>query len=74
LVTTLYNTIVAGNSQQTGLSTPLPNDIIGTLSTISANNLIGEGNGETGITNGSNGNLVGQLNALIDPNLAPLGN
>ena len=36
-----------------------PSDIYGTINGPSANNLIGDGNDETGMANGSNGNLVG---------------
>jgi hypothetical protein len=32
-----------------------PNDILGTLSDLSANNLIGDGNGETGNSSGKDG-------------------
>jgi len=72
---TLYNTIVALNTNGTG-SSPTPDDIIllsgtegtGTISPSSAYNLIGTG-GSGGLTNGANGNLVG----VADPGLAPLG-
>jgi hypothetical protein len=61
---TLTNTIVANNS---------PGDIQGTLDSNSANNLVGDGSGLTGIENGSQGNQVGTAPAPIDPLLAPLG-
>ncbi len=64
----LDNTIIAGNNDY-GAS-----DIEGTVSNLSANNLIGDGNGESGISNGNNGNLIGTQNAFINPLLAPLGN
>jgi hypothetical protein len=70
MVTTLDNTIVAGNFE----NSIVPSDIYGVINGTSYNNLIGDSNGETGISNDSNGNLVGQQNALIDPDLAPLGN
>jgi hypothetical protein len=74
MVTNLYNTIVAGNSLANSVFNTEPSDINGTVSNVSANNLIGDGDGASGIANGINGNLVGQQNALIDPKLAPLGN
>jgi uncharacterized protein (TIGR03067 family) len=61
---TLFNTIVAGNPG---------GDIRGALASGSANNLIGDGLGMTGITAGSQGNQVGTAGAPIDPLLAPLG-
>jgi CSLREA domain-containing protein len=63
--TTLTNTIVAG--QTSG------GDVNGALAAASANNLIGNGTGSFGITNGTNGNLVGTTAAPINPLLAPLG-
>ncbi|MHB1423853.1 MAG: beta strand repeat-containing protein [Gemmataceae bacterium] len=63
-VTKLYNTIVAGNLSPEG-----DPDIDGAVSSISANNLIGDGTGLSGISNGSKGNLVGQ-----NPLLSSLGN
>jgi parallel beta-helix repeat protein len=64
--TTLTNTIVAG--QKAG------GDISGALRSDSANNLIGNGTGMSGISNGSNGNQVGTASAPINPFLSPLGN
>jgi uncharacterized protein YjdB len=63
----LTNTIVAGNTATHGP------DINGTIDASSKNNLIGNGAGSTGISNGSQGNLVGTTAAPIDPKLAPLG-
>ncbi len=40
----------------------------------STNNLIGDGTGVSGISNGVSGNIVGTAAAPIDPLLAPLGN
>ena len=65
----LNNTVVAGNEH----SAHVPDDItvlqrIGEQ-VLGSNNLIGTG-GSGGLTNGSNGNIVG----TIDPKLAPLGN
>jgi len=50
------NTIIAQNLDGLG-TTATPNDIAGTVSVLSAYNLIGTGSG--GLTNGTNGNLVG---------------
>jgi parallel beta-helix repeat protein len=61
---TLTNTIVAGNTA---------GDILGTITSNSANNVVGNGSGMTGISNGSQGNQVGTDHALINPLLAPLG-
>ena len=54
--TTLTNTIVAGNMAG---PTDLPNDIRGSLVVSSSSNLIGDAGSSGGLTNGSNGNLVG---------------
>jgi parallel beta-helix repeat protein len=62
---TLSNTIIAG--QQSG------GDITGLVSSASVNNLVGNGAGMTGISNGSGGNLVGTASAPIDPLLSLLG-
>jgi hypothetical protein len=61
---TLTNTIVAGNT---------PGDIRGALNSESANNLVGDGTGMTGISGGSQGNQVGTAAAPLNPLLAPLG-
>ena len=61
---TLQNTIVAGNTANSA------QDISGSVS--GSNNLIGIGTGETGLTNGLNGNLVGTSTSPIDPMLGPL--
>ena len=60
----LANTIVAENGD---------GDVQGALDPGSANNLVGDGSGMTGISDGSQGNRVGTAQALIDPRLAPLG-
>jgi hypothetical protein len=65
---TLYDTIVAGN---TAASAP---DVSGTVNSSSAYNLIGNGSGVSGITNGTNGNQVGTATSPINPLLAALGN
>src|SRR5262249_40380093 len=59
----LENTIVAGNTSTDG-----NNDVAGVVDSASANNLIGDGTGLlSGISNGSNGNLVGTSTAPIVP-------
>jgi hypothetical protein len=63
--TTLYDTIVAGNTAGTGKSATT-SDLSGTVATASAYNLIGGVSG--GLTNGVNGNLVG----VSAPKLGPL--
>ena len=65
---TLRNTIVAGNF----LNSPdTPSDLLGAVDPTSSFNLIGNGTGATGISNGSNGNQIGTtanpLNALLGP-------
>jgi uncharacterized repeat protein (TIGR01451 family) len=69
---TLKNTIVAGNFAGSGTSTR--NDIEGAIDGTSSNNLIGDGTNMTGITNGTQGNLVGSSGSPIDPRLAALAN
>jgi len=69
---TLYNTIIALNTDGTGPGAPADNiysDGEGTVSDASAHNLLGTG-GNSGVTNGSNGNLVGVAN----PGLGMLAN
>jgi hypothetical protein len=67
----LINTIVAGNQATLGGRTVASVDVSGTVS--GTNNLIGNGTGLSGITNGSNGNQIGTASAPINPLLAPLG-
>ena len=62
---TLTNTIVAG--QKSG------GDVQGALDPRSANNLVGDGSGLTGISTGTQGNQVGTAQAPINALLAPLG-
>ncbi|MBD2163722.1 CHAT domain-containing protein [Calothrix membranacea FACHB-236] len=66
--TTLKNTIVAGNT-----SSQNP-DVSGVLLGSSSNNLIGDGTGTTGISNGVSGNQVGTTAIPINPLLSVLGN
>ncbi len=68
----LIDTIVAG---QLGGGDHLGGgDLGGDGSFSGKNDLIGDGTGETGLVNGSNGNIVGTSASPIDPMLAPLGN
>jgi hypothetical protein len=66
--TLLTNTIIATNMAPTSA------DVSGSLAGSSANNLIGDGTGMSGISNGSQGNQVGTAQAPINPLLSPLGN
>lgn len=61
----LTNTIVAGNTAGSS------NDI-NSRPTSGTNNLIGDNDGLSGITNGTNGNIVGTTASPIDPRLAAL--
>jgi parallel beta-helix repeat protein len=66
----LHNTLIAGNvSGPAGMTR---DDVNGNLAA-SDYNLIGDGTGMTGISNGVNGNLVGSADAPIDPLLDALG-
>jgi hypothetical protein len=71
-LTILNNTIVADNvdinPQQAGNSPNLGGNFSGGF------NLISDGTGSTGLTNGINGNLVGTSSASIDPRLGALAN
>ncbi|HVS81721.1 MAG TPA: LamG-like jellyroll fold domain-containing protein [Pyrinomonadaceae bacterium] len=70
---TLKNTIVAGNFKGGSPSTTR-HDVSGILNGASSFNLIGDGTGMSGISNGSNGNHVGTSVSPIDPLLAALMN
>jgi hypothetical protein len=65
----LHNSIVAGNFND--LPGHPADDILGTVGPSSSYNLIGTG-GSGGLSNGVNGNLVGNLAGLSNPGLAPL--
>jgi hypothetical protein len=67
LQATVNNTIVAGNSGFTA-----DPDFLGAVNTTSGFNLIGDGTGLTGITNGSQGNQIGTSGAPINPMLGAL--
>jgi streptogramin lyase len=66
---TLVNTVVAQNT--TDATGP---DIVGAVVGTSHHNLIGNGSGMSGISNGANGNLVGTAGSPIDPQLSSLAN
>ena len=70
-VVNLRNTIIAGNTVANASSSP---DFYGPTSTSSSFNLIGNSQGTTGITNGTNNNQVGTNTSPVDARLAPLGN
>jgi predicted outer membrane repeat protein len=61
----LHNTLIAGNFLGR-------NDVSGRLDASGDNNLVGDGTGMSGLSNGVNGNLVGSADNPIDPLLAPL--
>jgi hypothetical protein len=65
---TLRNTIVAANTN----SGTVGDDISGAVVASSNNNLIGDGTGSAGITNGVNANQVGSAATPIDPLLGAL--
>lgn len=66
----LFSTIVAGN--RVSLSDSTPSDYSGAAGDASSShNLIGQG-ATSGLTNGTNGNLVGSPANPIDPRLGPL--
>ena len=68
---TLTNTIVAGNTSSSNNGP----DINGAVISTSANNLIGDGTGMSGISNGNgNHNQVGTSSSPIAPKLGPLQN
>jgi hypothetical protein len=63
----LHNTLVAGNFRGT-----TRDDVYGALNSGGDYNLIGDGTGMTGLSDGVNGNLVGSAAAPVDPLLGPL--
>jgi hypothetical protein len=66
----LDNTLIAGNFQ--GATGTTPDDVYGRLDPGGDYNLIGDGSGMFGLSNGANGNLVGSADNPIDPLLGPL--
>jgi hypothetical protein len=70
LLPVLHNTLSAGNfNGATGASR---DDVSGALDPGGDYNLIGDGTGMTGLSDGVNGNLVGSAAAPMDPLLGPL--
>jgi hypothetical protein len=68
--TVLHNTLIAGNFR--GATGATPDDVYGRLDSRGDYNLIGDGTGMSGLSNGVNGNLVGSADNPIDPLLGPL--
>jgi hypothetical protein len=64
----LHNTLIAGNFK----SGTTRDDVYGALNSGGDYNLIGDGIGMTGVSDGVNGNLVGSASSPIDPLLGPL--
>jgi CSLREA domain-containing protein len=70
---TVENSLIAGNTIVRGPGSTSGADLAGAFAASSAYDLVGDGTGETGIVNGSNGNQVGTSASPINPQLAPLG-
>jgi parallel beta-helix repeat protein len=66
----LHNTLIAGNFR--GATGTTRDDVFGTLLSAGDYNLIGDGTGMTGLSDGVNGNQVGSAAAPINPLLGPL--
>jgi hypothetical protein len=66
----LHNTLIAGNFQINTVTARA--DVSGALNPSGDYNLIGDGTGMTGLSDGVNGNLVGSAAAPLDPLLGPL--
>lgn len=72
ITATLHNTLVAGNLRGSGAGTV--DDVLGILSPTSSHNLIANGAAAGGLTNGTNGNIIGaSLVGLLDPVLRDNG-
>jgi hypothetical protein len=67
----LHDTLIAGNFR--GAAGTTRDDVYGALDPGGNYNLIGDGTGMTGLSNGVNGNLVGSASAPINPLLDSLG-
>src|SRR5262249_26451022 len=67
---TLNNPIVAENITGDGMAP----DVRGAVAASSSHNLIGSGDGLTGITDNTNGNRIGTTAAPLSPLLGPLQN
>src|SRR5262249_5219685 len=66
----LHNTLIAGNFK--GATGTTRDDVFGALNPGGDYNLIGDGTGMSGLSNGVNGNLIGSASGPIDPLLGPL--
>jgi hypothetical protein len=64
----LHNTLIAGNFR----GATARDDVYGSLDPGGDYNLIGDGTGMSGLSNGVNGNLVGSADSPIEPLLGPL--
>ena len=71
-VPVLHNTLIAGNFR--GATGTTRDDVHGALNSSGDYNLIGDGTGMTGLSDGVNGNQVGTAANPIDPLLGPLDN
>jgi hypothetical protein len=73
----LTHTLVAGNTQYSYTTPvqiePFPDDVSGPFSPTSSFNLVGVGDGSTGLDNGANGNKVGSHSQPIDARLSSSG-
>lgn len=70
--TTLHNTLVAGNLRGAGAGTA--DDVAGVLSAASSHNLVADAATAGGLTDGTNGNIVGaDVATLLDPVLRDNG-
>jgi len=68
---TLMSTIVAGNFNGPDIDNGA-DEAYGTIESDSTDNVIGDGDGLTAITNGTNGNQIGTSASPINPDAAPL--
>ena len=69
------NSLIALNlAGYSGTGPDLTGDFINSAFTSQGHNLIGDGTGGTGFTNGANGDIVGTAANPIDPKLGPLAN
>lgn len=69
----LISSLVAKNTRNS--ATPVSDDLFAQAGSLSGtNNLIGDGTGESDLTNGGNSNQVGTTASPIDPKVGPLQN
>jgi len=66
----VHNTLIAGNLR--GATGATHDDVFGALNAGGDYNLIGDGTGMRGLSNGVNGNQVGSADNPIEPQLGPL--